>query len=64
MCFNTIWNCLNDIINNRICYMTNSEKNSRYQSDNIFSIYCKENECDTKWCTVNSKIINGLVIPT
>lgn len=40
---------LNDEINYCICYMTNSESNSRYQSDNIFSIYCKKNECTTRW---------------
>ena len=34
--------------------MTNSENNSRYQSDNIFPIYCKENEC-----VVNQKDMKG-----
>ena len=40
---------LNNEINYCIYYMTNSESNSRYQSDNIFSIYCKKNECTTRW---------------
>lgn len=53
---------LNDEINYCICYMTNSESNSRYQSDNIFlSIARKMNELQGG--IVNSRMINGLVTP-
>ena len=53
---------LNDEINYCICYMTNSESNSRYQSDNIFlSIARKMNALQGG--IVNSRMINGLVAP-
>lgn len=53
---------LNDEINYCICYMTNSESNSRYQSDNIFlSIARKMNALQGG--IVNNRMINGLVTP-